>query len=236
MENFNEALIAGMKRFNIELTEEQINRFNIYCNMLIEWNSKMNLTAIKEPTEIAVKHFVDSCSVLNYVKIKKNAKVIDIGTGAGFPGIPLKILREDLDITLLDSLNKRLVFLNEVAKELNLELNTVHSRAEDLGRQENHREQYDIAISRAVAPLNVLSEYSIPFVRKGGKFISMKGPNVQSEIDEAKKGIRILGGKCNNVVQFSIGDNSRSIVIVDKLNPTPYTYPRHGSKISKKPL
>lgn len=236
MENFNEALIGGMKKFNIELTDEQINKFNIYCNMLIEWNSKMNLTAIKEPTEIAVKHFVDSCSVLNYVKIKKNAKVIDIGTGAGFPGIPLKILREDLDITLLDSLNKRLVFLNEVAKELKLELNTIHSRAEDLGRQENHREQYDIAISRAVAPLNVLSEYSIPFVRKGGKFISMKGPNVQSEIDEAKKAIRILGGKCNNVVQFSIGDNSRSIVIVDKLNQTPYTYPRHGSKISKKPL
>lgn len=236
MENFNEALIGGMKKFNIELTDEQINKFNIYCNMLIEWNSKMNLTAIKEPTEIAVKHFVDSCSVLNYVKIKKNAKVIDIGTGAGFPGIPLKILREDLDITLLDSLNKRLVFLNEVAKELNLELNTIHSRAEELGRQENHREQYDIAISRAVAPLNVLSEYSIPFVRKGGKFISMKGPNVQSEIDEAKKAIRILGGKCNNVVQFSIGDNSRSIVIVDKLNQTPYTYPRHGSKISKKPL
>lgn len=236
MENFNEALINGMKKFNIELTDEQINKFNIYCNMLIEWNGKMNLTAIKEPTEIAIKHFVDSCSVLNYVKIKKNAKVIDIGTGAGFPGIPLKILREDLDITLLDSLNKRLVFLNEVAKELNLELNTIHSRAEDLGRQENHREQYDIAISRAVAPLNVLSEYSIPFVRKGGKFISMKGPNVQSEIDEAKKAIRILGGKCNNVVQFSIGDNSRSIVIVDKLNQTPYTYPRHGSKISKKPL
>ncbi len=236
MENFNEALINGMKKFNIELTDEQINKFNIYCNMLIEWNSKMNLTAIKEPTEIAVKHFVDSCSVLNYVKIKKNAKVIDIGTGAGFPGIPLKILRDDLDITLLDSLNKRLVFLNEVAKELNLELNTIHSRAEDLGRQENHREQYDIAISRAVAPLNVLSEYSIPFVRKGGRFISMKGPNVQSEIDEAKKAIRILGGKYNNVVQFSIGDNSRSIVIVDKLNPTPYTYPRHGSKISKKPL
>lgn len=236
MENFNEALINGMKKFNIELTDEQINKFNIYCNMLIEWNGKMNLTAIKEPTEIAIKHFVDSCSVLNYVKIKKNAKVIDIGTGAGFPGIPLKILREDLDITLLDSLNKRLVFLNEVVKELNLELNTIHSRAEDLGRQENHREQYDIAISRAVAPLNVLSEYSIPFVRKGGKFISMKGPNVQSEIDEAKKAIRILGGKCNNVVQFSIGDNSRSIVIVDKLNQTPYTYPRHGSKISKKPL
>ncbi|MEE1076320.1 MAG: 16S rRNA (guanine(527)-N(7))-methyltransferase RsmG [Acutalibacteraceae bacterium] len=236
MENFNEALINGMKKFNIELTDEQINKFYIYCNMLIEWNSKMNLTAIKEPTEIAVKHFVDSCSVLNYVKIKKNAKVIDIGTGAGFPGIPLKILRDDLDITLLDSLNKRLVFLNEVAKELNLELNTIHSRAEDLGRQENHREQYDIAISRAVAPLNVLSEYSIPFVRKGGRFISMKGPNVQSEIDEAKKAIRILGGKYNNVVQFSIGDNSRSIVIVDKLNQTPYTYPRHGSKISKKPL
>ncbi|MEE0060320.1 MAG: 16S rRNA (guanine(527)-N(7))-methyltransferase RsmG [Acutalibacteraceae bacterium] len=236
MENFNEVLVNGMRKFNIELTEDQINKFNIYCNMLIEWNSKMNLTAIKEPNEIAIKHFVDSCSVLNYVKFKKNAKVIDIGTGAGFPGIPLKILREDLDITLLDSLNKRLIFLDEVAKELNLTLNTVHSRAEDLGRQEAHREQYDIAISRAVAPLNVLSEYSIPFVRKGGKFISMKGPNVQTEIDEAKKAIRILGGKYNNVVQFNIGDNSRSIVIVDKLNQTPYTYPRHGSKISKKPL
>lgn len=236
MENFNEALISGMKKFNIELTDEQINKFNMYCNMLIEWNSKMNLTAIKEPTEIAVKHFVDSCSVLNYVKIKKNAKVIDIGTGAGFPGIPLKILREDLDITLLDSLNKRLVFLNEVAKELNLDLTTVHARAEDLGRQEEHREQYDIAISRAVAPLNILSEYSIPFVRKGGKFISMKGPNVQAEVDESKKAIRILGGKLNNVVQFNISDNSRSIVIVDKVNPIPYTYPRHGSKISKKPL
>lgn len=236
MENFNEALISGMKKFNIELTDEQINKFNIYCNMLIEWNSKMNLTAIKEPTEIAVKHFVDSCSVLNYVKIKKNAKVIDIGTGAGFPGIPLKILREDLDITLLDSLNKRLVFLNEVAKELNLDLTTVHARAEDLGRQEEHREQYDIAISRAVAPLNILSEYSIPFVRKGGKFISMKGPNVQAEVGESKKAIRILGGKLNNVVQFNISDNSRSIVIVDKVNLIPYTYPRHGSKISKKPL
>lgn len=236
MENFNEVLVNGMKKFNIELTDEQLNKFNIYCNMLIEWNSKMNLTAIKEPNEIAVKHFVDSCSVLNYVKIKQNAKVIDIGTGAGFPGIPLKILREDLDITLLDSLNKRLVFLNEVAKELNLNFNTIHSRAEDLGRQEEYREQYDIAISRAVAPLNVLSEYSIPFVRKGGKFISMKGPNVQTEVDEAKKAIKILGGKCNNVVQFSIADNSRSIVIVDKINPTPYTYPRHGSKISKKPL
>ena len=236
MENFNEVLVNGMKKFNIELTDEQLNKFNIYCNMLIEWNSKMNLTAIKEPNEIAVKHFVDSCSVLNYVKIKQNAKVIDIGTGAGFPGIPLKILREDLDITLLDSLNKRLVFLNEVAKELNLNFNTIHSRAEDLGRQEEYREQYDIAISRAVAPLNVLSEYSIPFVRKGGKFISMKGPNVQTEVDEAKKAIKILGGKCNNVVQFSIADNSRSIVIVDKINTTPYTYPRHGSKISKKPL
>ena len=236
MENFNEVLVNGMKKFNIELTDEQLNKFNIYCNMLIEWNSKMNLTAIKEPNEIAVKHFVDSCSVLNYVKIKQNAKVIDIGTGAGFPGIPLKISREDLDITLLDSLNKRLVFLNEVAKELNLNFNTIHSRAEDLGRQEEYREQYDIAISRAVAPLNVLSEYSIPFVRKGGKFISMKGPNVQTEVDEAKKAIKILGGKCNNVVQFSIADNSRSIVIVDKINTTPYTYPRHGSKISKKPL
>lgn len=236
MVDFNTALIDGMKKFNIELTEEQIEKFRIYCELLIEWNQKMNLTAIKEPVDIAVKHFVDSCSVLNYIKIKKNAKVIDIGTGAGFPGIPLKIIRNDLNITLLDSLNKRLVFLNEVADKLGFEIEAIHGRAEDIGRKDEYREKYDIAISRAVAPLNVLSEYCIPFVRNSGRFISMKGPNVQTEVDESKKAIRILGGKYNNVVQFNINDNSRSIVIVDKVSHTPYTYPRHGSKISKKPL
>ena len=236
MDNFNEILVNGFKKFKIELTQNQIEEFNLYCNLLIEWNNKMNLTAIKEPNEIAIKHFVDSCTVAHYVKIKENAKIIDIGTGAGFPGIPLKILRNDINLTLLDSLNKRIVFLNEVASKLGFEVEAIHGRAEEFGRNEDYREKFDMAVSRAVAPLNVLSEYCIPFVRKGGKFISMKGPNVQEEIDSSKKAIKILGGKLNNVVQFNVDDNSRSVVIVEKLNNTPYTYPRHGSKISKKPL
>ncbi|MEF2919492.1 MAG: 16S rRNA (guanine(527)-N(7))-methyltransferase RsmG [Acutalibacteraceae bacterium] len=236
MENFNDILVKGFEKFNIQLTDTQIQQFNIYCRLLIEWNNKMNLTAIKEPDEIAIKHFVDSCTVAHYVKIKENAKIIDIGTGAGFPGIPLKILRNDIHLTLLDSLNKRITFLNEVANQLGFTAEAIHGRAEDFGRNNDYREKFDLAVSRAVAPLNVLSEYSIPFVRKGGKFISMKGPNVQEEIEQSKKAIKILGGKFNNIVQFNVGDNSRSIVIVEKLNNTPYTYPRHGSKISKKPL
>lgn len=236
MDKFNEVLVNVMKKFSINLTDNQVKKFNTYCQLLIEWNNKMNLTAIKEPQEIAIKHFVDSCTVLNYVNIKKNAKIIDIGTGAGFPGIPLKILRDDLDVTLLDSLNKRLVFLNEVADKLEIDVKTVHGRAEEFGRKDDYRENFDVAISRAVAPLNVLSEYCIPFVRNGGKFISMKGPNVKQEVDESKKAVKILGGKYKNIVQFNIEDNSRSIVIVDKINSTPFTYPRHGSKISKKPL
>jgi len=236
MDNFNDVLVNGMNKFNISLTNKQIEQFNLYCSLLIEWNKKMNLTAIKEPKEIAIKHFVDSCSVLNYVKFNQGANVIDVGTGAGFPGIPLKILRDDIKVTLLDSLSKRLVFLNEAASRLEINVNIVHGRAEDCGRNEEYREKFDVAISRAVAPLNVLSEYCIPFVCKDGKFISMKGPNVQKEVDDSKRAIKILGGRCKNVVQFNVDDNSRSVVIVDKINTTPYMYPRHGSKITKKPL
>lgn len=236
MEEFEKILKDGMKKFDIELTDVQLDKFKSYCQILLEWNKKFNLTAIKEPDEIAVKHFVDSCSILHYVNIKKNAKIIDVGTGAGFPGIPLKIIRDDIEITLLDSLNKRIVFLNETAEQLGISISTIHGRAEDLGRNESYRESFDIAVSRAVAPLNVLSEYCIPLVRKGGKFISMKGPDVKEETDTAKKGIKILGGRLNNIVRFKVNDNGRSIVIVDKVSDTPFTYPRHGSKISKKPL
>ena len=236
MEEFERILKDGMKKFDIELTDVQLDKFRLYCQILLEWNKKFNLTAIKEPDEIAVKHFVDSCSILHYVNIKKNAKIIDVGTGAGFPGIPLNIIRDDIEITLLDSLNKRIVFLNEISEHLGISVSTIHGRAEDLGRNESYRESFDIAVSRAVAPLNVLSEYCIPLVRKGGKFISMKGPNVQEETDAARKGVKILGGRFNNIVQFRINDNGRSIVIIDKVSDTPFTYPRHGSKISKKPL
>lgn len=236
MEDFRNTLIKSMNKLELEPTAEQLEKFEIYCNMLIEWNEKMNLTAIKEPVDIAVKHFADSCSVLRYVDIKNNARIIDIGTGAGFPGIPLKIMRDDIEITLLDSLNKRLVFLNAVAEKLGIKIETIHGRAEEFGRKEEYRENFDFAVSRAVAPLNILSEYCIPFVKQGGKFISMKGPDVQTEVEDSKKAVKILGSKFNNIVQFKVEDNGRSIVIIDKVAKTPYTYPRHGSKISKKPL
>lgn len=149
MENFNDILVKGFEKFNIQLTDTQIQQFNIYCRLLIEWNNKMNLTAIKEPDEIAIKHFVDSCTVAHYVKIKENAKIIDIGTGAGFPGIPLKILRNDIYLTLLDSLNKRITFLNEVANQLGFTTEAIHGRAEDFGRNNDYREKFDLAVSRA---------------------------------------------------------------------------------------
>ncbi len=199
MEAFEKILTDGMNKFDIELNEIQLAKFKAYCQLLLEWNRKFNLTAIKEPNEIAIKHFVDSCTILHYVNIKQNAKIIDVGTGAGFPGIPLKIIRDDIEITLLDSLSKRIVFLNEAAEQLGISVSTIHGRAEDLGRNESYRQSFDIAVSRAVAPL-------------------------------------ILGGRFNNIVQFRINDNGRSIVIIDKVSDTPFTYPRHGSKISKKPL
>ena len=234
--DFSTTLTNGMQKFNIALNDTQTEQFQIYCNLLIEWNKKFNLTAITEPCEIAIKHFVDSCTILRYVDIPKNANMIDVGTGAGFPGIPLKIVRPDIHLTLLDSLNKRLIFLDEVARQLNMTVETVHGRAEDCGQKAVYREKFDISVSRAVAPLNILSEYCLPFVRKGGKFIAMKGKNVQPEIDNSRKAIKLLGGTYNNIVEFHIDENNRSIVIVDKTNATPSVYPRHNSKISKKPL
>ncbi len=236
MGNFHDMLIDGMKKFNLEIDNEQVEQFRMYCQLLTEWNKKMNLTAITEPSDIILKHFVDSCTVLHYVRIPQNARVIDVGTGAGFPGIPLKILRKDIRLTLLDSLNKRLIFLNEVAQQLEIEVETVHGRAEDIARQEKYREQFDVVVSRAVAPLNVLSEYCLPFVRTGGQFIAMKGRNVHSEVEESRKAVKLLGGKYKNVIEFHIEENGRSIVTVEKIQHTSAIYPRHGSKISRKPL
>ena len=149
MGNFHDMLIDGMQKFNLEIDNEQIEQFRMYCQLLTEWNKKMNLTAITEPSDIILKHFVDSCTVLHYVRIPQNARVIDVGTGAGFPGIPLKILRKDIRLTLLDSLNKRLIFLNEVAQQLEIEVETVHGRAEDIARQEKYREQFDVVVNFA---------------------------------------------------------------------------------------
>lgn len=230
-------LKQALAEMNIDISKESYEKFEKYYALLIDWNEKMNLTAITEPQQVAVKHFADSLTILKHLEIEKNAKVIDIGTGAGFPGIPLKIVRDDLDLTLLDSLNKRLVFLQNVCDELNITAKTIHSRAEEASRNKNYREVYDYAFSRAVAQLNLLCELCLPYVKKGGFFAAMKGPDAQSEIANAENAVELLGGKIKEIKEFSLPDNSgRTLVIIEKIKPTPEKYPRHGSKIKSKPL
>lgn len=216
---------------------EQGEQFFTYMNMLIEWNEKMNLTAITEPEDIILKHFVDSLTILN--DIKDNSTVVDVGTGAGFPGIPLSIMNPTLKITLVDSLNKRLIFLQEVVNKLNLKnIEIIHARAEELGQNKKYREQFDVATSRAVANLSTLSEYLIPLVKVGGKVISMKASEAQAEIDEAKKAIEVLGGTLNEVKEFNLpgSDIGRTIIVINKAKTTPKTYPRKSGTPSKEPI
>lgn len=230
-------LKQALAEIDIDILNESYEKFEKYYALLTEWNKKMNLTAITEPRQVAVRHFADSLAVLKYVEIEKNAKIIDIGTGAGFPGIPLKIVRDDLDLTLLDSLNKRLVFLQKVCDELNITAQTVHSRAEEASGKPEYRDSYDFAFSRAVAQLNVLCELCLPYVKKGGMFVALKGPGAQQEIENAKNAVGALGGKIRDIKEFSLPDNSgRTLVIIEKIKPTPEKYPRHGSKIKAKPL
>lgn len=229
-------LQKSLEFLNLELTDTQYNSFQKYYELLIEWNEKINLTAITKPDEVAVKHFADSLSICKF--IKPNAKsIIDVGTGAGFPGIPLKIYKPDVNLTLLDSLNKRLVFLQTVCDELNISADIIHSRAEDGAKQPKLREKFDIATSRAVAKLNVLSEYCLPYVKIGGCFIAMKGPDTEQEINDAKQAIKILGGKIADVSQFKLTDNSsRTIVVIEKVKSSPKQYPRISAKIKSNPL
>ena len=226
------------KNINITLDETALERFRIYMNLVLEWNEKINLTAITDRDEFIIKHFYDSITLLSCTDIKNGAKVIDIGTGAGFPGIPLLIVRPDIKLTLLDSLNKRILFLKEtILPNLDLSAETIHGRAEDYSKLPQYRERYDYAVSRAVANLSALSEYCMPFVGKGGEFISMKGPDIHEELDIAQSAIRTLGGVVKEVRIMSLPDNSgRSIVIVKKINKTPDKYPRRGVKINKNPL
>lgn len=226
-----------LEKMQIEFSEEQYNQFYKYMNLLIEWNKKINLTAIIEPKEIILKHFVDSLTIAKY--IEKNQSVADVGTGAGFPGIPLKIYRKDLKITLIDSLNKRLNFLNEVISKLELEeIVTVHGRAEELGQNKEYREKFDIVTSRAVANLSTLSEYLIPFIKKDGKCIYMKTLEVDEELKKAKKAINILGGKMIKTDKFYLPESEigRSIVVIEKERQTPIKYPRKPGTPSKEPL
>ena len=234
---FKEKMIINVDKLGITLSEIQLRQFYNYMNLLIEWNRKINLTAITEPDEIILKHFVDSLTISKY--ISDGTKVVDVGTGAGFPGIPLKIYRQDIEITLLDSLQKRINFLDEVIRELNLEkIETIHSRVEDFGKDKKYREKFDTATSRAVANLATLSEYLLPLVKVGGKVISMKGSLIEEELELSKNAIKILGGKVEKVDEFNLlnSDISRNIVLIDKIKETSNKYPRKAGEPSKKPL
>ena len=221
-EDFKKELVEKLLKINIQVQNEQIEQLYNYMNLLIEWNEKINLTAITEPSEIILKHFVDSLTISKY--INKNEKIADIGTGAGFPGIPLKILNPDNDIVLIDSLNKRINFLNEVIKSNNLNrIQAIHARAEEIGHNNNYRGQFDVVTSRAVAKLNVLLEYMLPLVKAGGKCICLKGPNTEQEIDEAKNALDILGGKIIKIEEITLpdSDNKRTIIEILSVKHSP---------------
>ncbi|MGN0643215.1 MAG: 16S rRNA (guanine(527)-N(7))-methyltransferase RsmG [Huintestinicola sp.] len=219
----------------LTVTEECYGKLDIYAETLVEWNKVMNLTGITDPLGISEKHFLDSLLVFKYAEIPTGASVIDVGTGAGFPGMPMKIYRNDLKVTLMDSLNKRINFLNEAAERNSIEIDTVHKRAEEGGQDKKYREQYDVAVARAVASMPVLSEYCLPFVKKGGIFIAMKGPN--EDIYEGEKAVSIIGGKIENVTEYELpcGDK-RVVAVVKKIADTPTKYPRNSGQISKKHL
>lgn len=236
-EKFVKDVKEQLNSLNVSIQDNQIEQFYKYMELLLEWNEKINLTAITEQNEIIQKHFVDSLTICKY--IKDNSKIIDVGTGAGFPGIPLKIFNSSYDITLLDSLNKRLVYLNEVIEKLDLaKIKTVHNRAEDAGKNNKYREQFDVAVSRAVAPLNVLVEYLLPFVKENGCCICMKGSNVKEEIEMAKKAIKLLGGKIEQINEFNLpnSDIKRTIIIIKKVEKTNIKYPRKAGLPSKEPI
>ena len=227
-----------IKDYKITLTENQYEQFQKYFELLAEWNEKMNLTAITDESGVALKHFADSLSLLNFVDIPQNSSLADVGTGAGFPGVVLKIARPDIKLTLIDSLNKRLVFLGEVCAQLGIEAELIHSRAEDGARDEKLRESFDFAVSRAVARMNVLSEYCLPYVKVGGAFCAMKGAQANEEFKESLNAINTLGGKLEKKYFFELPENGgeRAIAVVRKVKNTPQKYPRQSGKIKAKAM
>lgn len=230
-------LFPKCEEFGLVLSDEAIDRLETYGNMLLEWNGKMNLTAITEPDEVLYKHFYDCLLFFSAVNVPKNASVIDVGTGAGFPCVVLKIARPDINITLLDSLNKRTVFLNEVCKSLCLDADIYHLRAEEGGQDSKLRERFDIACARAVGKLNVLAEYLVPFVKTGGLFVAMKGAEIDDELNQSLNAFKLLGCEAPKVINRDLRENEkRSFVIAKKISHTPPKYPRNSSKIAKSAL
>lgn len=230
-----ELFVNSLKPYNITLSDEKIEMFDKYASLLVEWNSKFNLTAIKDPDGIVVKHFVDSLIVLGENKIE--GSLIDVGTGAGFPGLPLLIASDNLDVTFLDSTGKKIKFIETVLDELGLFADTFNARAEEAAKDEFLRENFDFATARAVSNLRDLSEYCLPFVKVGGKFISMKSAKTEEEITDAKEAIKVLGGEIEKVNSFELADcGERTLIFIKKVRQTPTKYPRNYSQIIKNPI
>ena len=222
---------------NLNVSDIQYDKLKKYSRLLVEWNEKINLTAITDPEGIAQKHFFDSVYPFTMIDVKKDAKLIDVGTGAGFPSCPLKIFRDDIKITLLDSLNKRIRFLQEVSDNLDLNAECVHGRAEELGRNNQYREQFDIACARAVANLTELCEYCLAFVKIGGKFVALKGSNGLEELKDAENAIKILGGEVETATEYTLPNgDGRVLAVIKKVAPTPEKYPRNKGQMKKKRL
>ncbi len=233
---FEKELVQKSEKISEKISVNQAENFYKYMLLLLEWNQKMNLTAITDEKEIIYKHFIDSISINKYIKEANN--IMDVGTGAGFPGIPLKLLNKDINFVLVDSLNKRINFLEEVKKQLKIEkLELIHSRVEDLAKNKIYREKIDVVVSRAVANLSILLEYMLPFVKKDGICICMKGPNVEEEIEKANNALETLGGKIEIIEHIKLlGELERNILIIRKVKETPTKYPRKAGIPAKQPL
>ena len=235
IEEFKNIFNEECNKNNIEITNNNIEEFYKYMVEILKWNEKVNLTAIKDEKEFIIKHFIDSLSISRY--IKDSLKIIDIGTGAGFPGIPLKLNNKSLKITLIDSVNKKLNIIKEISNQMNLDnIEIIHTRAEDLAIKKEYREKYDIATTRAVSNLSTILEYMLPFLKVGGRAICMKGPNYIEELEESRNAISILGGKLEKIENIEIGDTKRIIIIVSKIKNTPLKYPRGQGKPLKEPI
>lgn len=237
--NNREILKKGIEELGISTNDEMLNNLKIYREILVEWNQVMNLTGIEDEKEVYIKHFLDSISAVKNGYIKDGMSIIDVGTGAGFPGMPLRICLENLKVTLLDSLNKRINFLQEVAKNVGIDdIEYIHGRAEDFGKYEKYREQYDIATARAVAGLSVLMEFCIPFVKVGGYFICLKGPNANLELEESKAAMETLGVEFIEKINVDLPDSqlNHNILVFKKVKNTPEKYPRKAGKPAKSPI